>query len=173
MRNAAYLDRKDRQKEAVRLALTSVVSYLWGPPGTGKTPALSVLMQELFERGKRVLICSNTNRAVGQVLFSLCRTLGEGHEAIVHDQLRQQYADYITLEGIVERRSRGLKERKTVLETMVADIARREARVEAALHLVVEQFELHPVSPPKGLGALLVPATSFCEWSFRPSWLCQ
>jgi superfamily II DNA or RNA helicase len=93
------------------------VTYLWGPPGTGKTTTLSALIQELFARGKRVLICSNTNRAVDQVLLNLCRTLGTDHEAmetgkilrlgrIAHDQLRQEYAEYITLEGIVERRSR-------------------------------------------------------------------
>lgn len=147
--NDAYLRLKNRQKDAVRLALTNVVSYLWGPPGTGKTTTLSVLIQELFARSKRILICSNTNRAVDQVLLNLCATLGKTHEAmetgkilrlgrIVHDQLRQQYAEYVTLEGIVERRSRDLKERKTVLESMLADIARREARVEAALHLFAE-----------------------------------
>jgi hypothetical protein len=147
--NDAYLLLKNGQKDAVRLALSNAVSYLWGPPGTGKTTTLSVLIQELFAQSKRILICSNTNRAVDQVLFNLCGTLGKTHEAmeagkivrlgrIVHDQLRQQYAEYVTLEGIVERRSRDLKERKTVLESMLADIARREARVEAALRLFAE-----------------------------------
>lgn len=65
----------EKQKDAVRLALANAVIYLWGPPGTGKTTTLSVLIQELFARGKRVLICSNTNRAVDQVLLSLCGAL--------------------------------------------------------------------------------------------------
>ncbi len=147
--NNAYLSLNYRQKDVVRLALSNTVIYLWGPPGTGKTTTISVLIQELFARGKRALICSNTNRAVDQVLFSLCRTLGEGHEAmetgkilrlgrIAHDQLRQQYSEYVTVEGIVERRSRDLKERKTVLESLLVDIARREARIEAALRLFAE-----------------------------------
>jgi DNA polymerase III delta prime subunit len=139
----------EKQKETVRLALANAVTYLWGPPGTGKTTTLRVLIQELFARGKRVLICSNTNRAVDQVLLNLCRTLGTNHEAmetgkilrlgrITHDQLRQEYAEYVTLEGIVERRSRDLRRRKTALESMVADIARRAARVESALRLFTE-----------------------------------
>jgi DNA polymerase III delta prime subunit len=147
--DATYSRLNERQKDAVRLALANSVIYLWGPPGTGKTTTLSVLIQELFARGKRVLICSNTNRAVDQVLLNLCRTLKTDHEAmetgkilrlgrIAHDQLRQEYAEYVTLEGIVERRSRDLRQRKTTLESMVADIARRAARVEAALRLFAE-----------------------------------
>lgn len=143
----------ETQKDAVRLALANDVIYLWGPPGTGKTTTLSILIQELFARGKRILICSNTNRAVDQVLLSLCGTLTTDHEAmekgkilrlgrIAHDQLRQQYAEYVTLEGIVERRSLDLRQRKTALESMVADIARRTARVEAALRLFVELDQL-------------------------------
>ena len=143
----------EKQKDAVRLALANAVIYLWGPPGTGKTTTLSVLIQELFARGKRVLICSNTNRAVDQVLLSLCGALTTDHEAmekgkilrlgrIAHDQLRQQYAEYVTLEGIVERRSLDLRQRKTALESMVADIAHRAARVEAALRLFVELDKL-------------------------------
>lgn len=145
----AYSRLNERQKDAVRLALANAVIYLWGPPGTGKTTTLSVLIQELFARGKRVLICSNTNRAVDQVLLNLCRTLKTDHEAmetgkilrlgrIAHDQLRQEYAEYVTLEGIVERRSHDMRKRKTALESMVADIARRSARVEVALRLFAE-----------------------------------
>ncbi|MGO8975702.1 MAG: AAA domain-containing protein, partial [Steroidobacteraceae bacterium] len=151
--DAAYSRLNERQRDAVRLALANAVTYLWGPPGTGKTTTLSVLIQELFERGKRVLICSNTNRAVDQVLLNLCRTLKTDHEAmetgkilrlgrIAHDQLRQEYAEYVTLEGIVERRSRDLRQRKTTLESMIADIARRAARVEAALQLFAELDQL-------------------------------
>jgi ssDNA-binding Zn-finger/Zn-ribbon topoisomerase 1/DNA polymerase III delta prime subunit len=147
--NLAYYRLNQRQKDAVHLSLTNAVTYLWGPPGTGKTTTLSVLIQELFARGKRVLVCSNTNRAVDQVLLNLCRTLGTDHEAmesgkivrlgrIAHDQLRQEYAEYVTLEGIVERRSRDLKQRKTELEATLADIARRAARVESALRLFAE-----------------------------------
>jgi len=108
-----------RQREAVCLALANDVIYLWGPPGTGKTRTLSVLVEELFQRGKRVLICSNTNRAVDQVLFCLCETLTVEHEAMEHgrivrlgrvtyEPLRDQYAEYVTLDGIVERKSREL-----------------------------------------------------------------
>jgi len=70
-------DRKlnTQQKEFVEHAIGNTVTYLWGPPGTGKTRSLSSLNELLFDASKRVLICSNTNQAVDQVLINLCRTL--------------------------------------------------------------------------------------------------
>lgn len=147
---------KERQKEAVCLVLANEITYLWGPPGTGKTRTLSVLIDELFQRGKRILICSNTNRAVDQVLFRLCETLGRTHEAmekgrivrlgrITHEQLKKDYADYVTLDGIVERRSRDLKQRKAALESNLEKLARRSAKAEATLRLFAENDALEVV----------------------------
>jgi hypothetical protein len=139
----------EKQKLAVALALANEVTYLWGPPGTGKTVTLSTLIRELFDRDKRVLICSNTNKAVDQVLLALCKQLGTNHPAmekgqivrlgrIVHEELRRKYSEYVTLEGIVKRRSRDLQERKAVLEAALEGIAYRSVAVEAALNRFAE-----------------------------------
>jgi hypothetical protein len=147
--SAAFTKLTSRQREAVRLALSNQVVYIWGPPGTGKTRTLSVLIHELFDAGKRTLICSNTNRAVDQVLLSLCRTLGIAHPAmeegkivrlgrVAHEQLRDKYAEFVTLDGIVARRSRDLQQRKAALESQIAANARRSERVEALLRHFTE-----------------------------------
>lgn len=52
------------QKRAVAKSLGSEISYIWGPPGTGKTHGLAVLAEILFSRGKSILIISHTNIAV-------------------------------------------------------------------------------------------------------------
>jgi len=52
---------------------------------------------------------------------------------ITHDELRSEFAEYVSLDGIVERRSRDLKERKTVVETAVADIGHRAELAEGLL----------------------------------------
>lgn len=54
----------DSQYEAVMSALTNNISYIWGPPGTGKTTVIGRIIEELFNRGRSVLVVSHTNTAV-------------------------------------------------------------------------------------------------------------
>jgi hypothetical protein len=70
----SYADLNAQQKTVVDHAAANDVTYLWGPPGTGKTSSLSAINEFLFGAGKRILICSNTNQAVDQVLLNLCKT---------------------------------------------------------------------------------------------------
>lgn len=53
----------ERQREAVRMALTNKVSVLTGGPGTGKTMSLRTVIQALDARGYRYLLASPTGRA--------------------------------------------------------------------------------------------------------------
>jgi superfamily I DNA and/or RNA helicase len=50
-------------------ACGSSVTYVWGPPGTGKTYAIAHLVTALIESGERVLVTSHTNSAVDQALY--------------------------------------------------------------------------------------------------------
>jgi hypothetical protein len=59
------------QNQAVNLALANSTSRIWGPPGTGKTTTLAVLVTEMVARGERVLLTSNTHAALDQVLHGL------------------------------------------------------------------------------------------------------
>ena len=57
-------DLNDGQRHAISLGLTHGVTWLWGPPGTGKTKTLSELVVQLAERGLRVLLSAPTNAAL-------------------------------------------------------------------------------------------------------------
>ena len=48
----------------------SSVTYLWGPPGTGKTFTIARLIAVLLEQGERVLVASHTHSAVDQALYA-------------------------------------------------------------------------------------------------------
>jgi hypothetical protein len=132
------------QSEAVSKALSNTIFYLWGPPGTGKTFTLSKISVLLFETGKKILICSNTNQAVDQVLYALCRALKPQHPAmeagqivrigkIALDDLSRSYSEYVTIDGIIGRKSANLKRRKEELESEIEHIVAARARAQRML----------------------------------------
>ena len=62
----------DKQKEAVQKAVSSNgVFLLQGPPGTGKTQVISEIVGHLIKDGKRVLISSETHKAIDNVFERL------------------------------------------------------------------------------------------------------
>lgn len=56
------------QQKAIAKCLGSQVSFIWGPPGTGKTHTLAALVEILFARGKTLAILSHTNIAIDNAM---------------------------------------------------------------------------------------------------------
>jgi KaiC/GvpD/RAD55 family RecA-like ATPase len=61
-------------RDILERACGSSVTYIWGPPGTGKTYAIAHLITALIEGGERVLITSHTNSAVDQALYEAIKS---------------------------------------------------------------------------------------------------
>lgn len=130
------------QKRAVNHANSNAVTYLWGPPGTGKTQTLGAISQLLFSSGKRILICSNTNQAVDQVLKKLCETFTINHPALSEGKvlrigksegIPEIYNEYVTLDGIVRRKSVDLQARKDKVQD---DLGRVRAAADSSRRIV-------------------------------------
>ena len=68
-----YLDSlNDMQKEAVRKAVSSNgIFLLQGPPGTGKTQVIAETVAQMVKKGKKVLISSETHKAIDNVFERL------------------------------------------------------------------------------------------------------
>lgn len=52
------------QIEAITSAVCNNMTFIWGPPGTGKTTVISHVISELLRRERSVLLVSHTNSAV-------------------------------------------------------------------------------------------------------------
>lgn len=55
------------QKKAIATALSSKVSVITGPPGTGKTQVIENILANALIKGKKVLVASKNNKAVDNV----------------------------------------------------------------------------------------------------------
>lgn len=102
----------DDQKNAVRLAFGSQTSFIWGPPGTGKTTTLAHVVESHYRAGNSVLIVSNTNVAVDTALQRIAQRLEtepEFHEGAVlrhgplGKDLDERYGERLNVDKIVER----------------------------------------------------------------------
>ena len=92
------------------------------------------------------MICSNTNQAVDQVLLNLCKTLTTTHPALNNgrvlrigktDGIPAELREFVTLDGIVRRKSVDLQRRKKFLEE---EIQRLRLSTDAA-HRILNAFK--------------------------------
>lgn len=137
------------QKQAVCSVLTNENSYIWGPPGTGKTFTLGILIENFFSKEERSLIVSNTNQAVDQVLLKLCKVLGKEHKAVKEgfilrrgkidlSELESDWGEYIDLDSVVEKKSKKLKEKESKLETKIGKLNKKSKGFED----IINKFKL-------------------------------
>ena len=141
------------QRQAVRRALGSTATFVWGPPGTGKTTTLARVVEAFYRAGHSVLLVSNTNIAVDTALLQVARRL-EGEVAfqqgavvrygpvVSGDELDQQYGDQVVVERIVERLSRDLLEQKRAVEAQLRAVQKEAQPLRIVLHAYgeVERF---------------------------------
>jgi superfamily I DNA and/or RNA helicase len=124
---------KAKQLQALHRALCASVTRIWGPPGSGKTTTLAAIVRSALEANKRLLICSNTNKALDQLLLKVCDELGSTHMAmeegrvvrvgrIADDLLQEKYAYYVSIEGIISRLSHELEQRKRVIQESISEV---------------------------------------------------
>lgn len=65
-----FLDLNISQNAAIAKAIGQKITFIWGPPGTGKTTTMGALAATLVMNGYRVLLAAPSNNALDQLLFS-------------------------------------------------------------------------------------------------------
>jgi len=60
----------ESQKKAILKSLNQNVTFIWGPPGTGKTKTMGVIAAILIKMGKKVILTALSNKALDQLFLS-------------------------------------------------------------------------------------------------------
>jgi len=110
------------QAEAVGSALGRDTTFIWGPPGTGKTRAIGTIGEQLYRRERSALVVSHTNAAVDQALLHIAAQLdadlAAGSVLRVGDPADQRLKERPELLAIthVKQRTAELQRRRDELE---------------------------------------------------------
>ncbi|MCM3728207.1 AAA domain-containing protein [Neobacillus cucumis] len=127
---------KSTVHELVLRSKYNPVTFVWGPPGTGKTYTLARTAANRYFQEKRVLILSHSNQAVDVLIGELSDFIKKKNRFREGDVLRygfgtsEQFADReaVTTSELLEKQDPGLAEEKvTLLEErkhLKQDIAR-------------------------------------------------
>lgn len=144
---AADYEPNEDQKEAVRKALGSDVSFIWGPPGTGKTDTIGFIAAALLSRGLRILVVSHTNIATDNAMESVAKLLEDSplyergklirFGTIAKDDLPKSFP-MVTLEKAVETLGRDLKARLDELKSQLLRLHSALAPLQEAASLLYQ-----------------------------------
>lgn len=72
-------ENRPAQNKAIQSALTNDVTYIWGPPGTGKTTVIGQIIDELYKHDRSVLLVSHTNTAVDGAIKKADKSYTNAH----------------------------------------------------------------------------------------------
>ena len=126
-------DSNANQMAAVSSAIGGDTTFIWGPPGTGKTHTIGEIGTQLFKRNRSLLLVSHTNTAVDQALLKIKDNIGDkailaaGTIIRVGDPKDPRVAENpdLLLKTHVDRRSEELASRRDSLGTECKEAERQ------------------------------------------------
>jgi hypothetical protein len=149
-----YRDRSlnRRQRQAVEQALGSEATFIWGPPGTGKTDVVACVVEGCYRQGLTVLFLAPTHVAVDQGLERICGLLAAEDEfdmglvqragPIAIPSLAARYGEQIDPEQVAARLAAALDDEITRLTAELRPMRDGIAQHEEAAARTMELQEL-------------------------------
>ncbi|MGH8503259.1 MAG: AAA domain-containing protein [Gammaproteobacteria bacterium] len=127
-------------------ACGSSCTYIWGPPGTGKTYAIAHLIAALIELGERVLVTSHTHAAVDQALFAAVKndsdqpgplaghpTIDDGKILRIGRTTDRKIPDSVRLDKVLASKAKELEAEILELERNAKPLTEQRARCRSGI----------------------------------------
>lgn len=141
-------------RRVIEQACGSSVTFVWGPPGTGKTYIIAHLVAALIEAGERVLVSSHTHAAVDQSLYESIKSETDkagplaGHPTVTAGKVLRigltsdrKIPDYVRLDKVVDCKARSLSAEIARLEAKTKPFVDRRAMYQAQISEWDKLFE--------------------------------
>jgi superfamily I DNA and/or RNA helicase len=141
------------QRLAVTSALGRNTTFIWGPPGTGKTQTIGAIGENLYRQQRSVLLVSHTNSAVDEALLRIAdsitkedREAGKVLRVGTSKDTRFGSDKYkeVLLKTHVDRRSAELAERREECKEEKATASEKVARLSRLIDLCEWVGEAEP-----------------------------
>lgn len=138
---STYPGNTESQNRAVEAALTNDITYIWGPPGTGKTTVIGQIIDGIYRHGRSVLVVSHTNTAVDGAIEKADRTYYSEHdqdEGGIYPILRlgipsRPLPERVLLKTHTDILGRELYEREAALKNQLVSLQRRQNEIRLLL----------------------------------------
>ena len=120
-----------KQNDAIISAISNDISYIWGPPGTGKTTVIGQIIDALYKHDRSVLVVSHTNTAVDGAIEKADKIYSKSnHSDRNYPILRlgtpvRPLPDRVLLTQHVAALGKELYEQKELLENQQTSLQRR------------------------------------------------
>lgn len=137
------------QRTVLEQACASEITFVWGPPGTGKTYVIAHLIAALIERGERVLMTSHTHAAVDQSIYELVKSAAsdgsragplantdlerDGKVVRIGRVTNPKVPEAVRLDSIVERKGKGIQSEISELQRKAGPLSAKRAHLNAQL----------------------------------------
>lgn len=134
------LNNTQSQNDAIVSALSNDITYIWGPPGTGKTTVIGQIIDELYKHNRSVLVVSHTNTAVDGAIEKAYKTYSKSNNGTDENCpiLRigvpsKDLPEKVMLSYHVAELGKELYERKDALEKLQKELQSRISEIQPIL----------------------------------------
>jgi hypothetical protein len=139
------------QNPACRRATSEAITFIWGPPGTGKTETLANIALDYMEQGKRVLMVSYSNVSVDGALLRVVKKADYPAGTILRygypraNELLNEYREHVSYQYVYSKNPaiaeeiKSLNAQKHKLKKRDPERTRINKRLAAIRQLLLEQ----------------------------------